>query len=349
MKHFRAYLGKLSWAASGTPYIDIERGNFLRRLILFVDGGFTLAAGSASGTARSEAPSGIFSRIRLVGDGIGNIKDFDGTGLHLSTRMHNMINAPVVTSDGSAAAHVLRSIYTLDFAQNYKRNMRPADTFLDTRRFSTLKLETDFSANLRDAVLSGCDRTESLSTATIHVYGDYERPHANFGEPLLYVQNKMAIPVVATASDLRFPLNVDQTYKNLILSAQVKASGGQFTGNNSLLVDYNLEFNANRTPLKKINFLMQQYLDTLDLGTTAVQAGGNFLQFDNDSSLKESLVTLNGSSLAFILNVALQSGTNEIWAYPGILKAWPYDMRNTACIPAASAAVPLVPTNRNAS
>lgn len=336
MRHFRTHIATKSWAASAPDSVDIPRGNLLRRLIIKVYGSFDLAAGAASGTVRSEAPATIFNNIQVIGNDFGKIKTFDGAGLFLSTLFHNKVNFPVLTGDGSAASHVLLGVFTIDFALPAKGNIRPADCFLDTRRFSTLRLEYDWSANLRDAMYSGNDRTESNSVAAIKVFGEYETPHANFGDPLIYQQSKIISAVAAANTGHRIELPVGYTYKNVIMSAQNKAASGQYTGNNAMIVDYSLEFNANRYPLNDIDFIMQQYNDCLDHEMDVIHAGANFNYFDFDGMIKESIVTLGGSNLTYVMNVTAPAGTNQIRLYPGVLVKWPATLRGEVCRPAAA-------------
>jgi hypothetical protein len=339
VKHFKTFIATRAWSASGNDSIDIPRGNYLRRLIVKVYGSFTLAAGSANGTVRTEAPATIFNNIEVVGDDFGKLKTFDGTGLFLSTLYHNRTNFPVLTGDGSAAAQSFLGVFTIDFAVPMKGNIRPADTFLDTRRFSTLRLEWDWSANLRDAMYSGNDRTESVPVAYIMIVGEYETPHADFGDPVVYVQSKIVKSIAAANTAERVELPVGFTYKNVIISAQNKASGEQYIGNDAMIVDYSLEFNANRFHLKAINWVMHQYLDCLDFEADLIHPGANFDLFDLDGMLKESIVTLGGSNLTYVMNVTSPAGTNQIRLYPGVLVKWPVGLRGEICRPAASVPV----------
>jgi hypothetical protein len=341
MKHFRKYLGQINWASGQAGHLDIPRGNYLRKLILKVAGTFTLASGSASGVVRSEAPATIFNNIDVIGDEFGNLKDFDGTGLYLSTMYHNRTNFPVLTGDGSAATHNILGVFTIDFALPAQMNIRPADTFLDTRRFSSLRVEVDWAANFRDAMYSGNDRTESSPSGWVKVWGEFETPHGNFGEPLIYHQFKRVQQVAAAGANFRFELPVNYTYKNVIMSAQNMASGGQFTGNNALITSYNLIFNADRYNLANIDFVMKQYLDCLENEMDVIHAGANFVPFDLDRMIKESLVTLNGSDLAFDMTVTAPAGTNEIRMYPGVLIKWSRGMRAEVCAPIPSKAIPM--------
>lgn len=336
MKHYLKYIDTVNWSASGHDSVDIPRGAYLRRLVLKFVGSFTLAAGSASGTVRSEAPLTIFNNVEVVGNDFGKLKVFDGTGLFLSTLYHNKINFPVITGDGSAATHTPLGIATIDFALPYKGNLRPADTFLDTRRFSTLKLEIDWSANFRDAMYSGNDRTESNPSGTVMVFGEYETPHAAFGEPIIYQQSKIIASVTAANTNFRLELPVGYTFKNVIMSAQNQASGGQYTGNNAIITSYRLEYNASRYPIDDMNFIAQQYLDCLDHEMTAIHAGANFNYFDKDGMIKESIVTIGGSNLTYDMNVTAPAGTNQIRLYPGALVKWPSTLRGEICRPKAS-------------
>jgi len=338
MRHFRTYLGDVIWVSGQRAYIDIPRGNYLRRLILKVYGTFTLAGGAASGTVRSEAPATILENVNVVGNDFGNIKAFDGTGLFLSTKMHSHVVFPVLTGDGSEATHPILGVFTIDFAQPRKMNIRPADTFLDSRRFSSLRLELNFATNWRDAMYSENDRTESAASGGVRVHAEYETPHGNFGEPLIYQQIMLTKSVVAASTAFRFPLPVNFTYKNMILSAQNKAAGGQYTGNDAIITSYDLEFNANRYPIGDDNFIMRQYLDCLDHEFNAIHAGANFNMFDLDGMIKESIVTLNGSNLDLVMVVTNPAGDDEIRAYCGVLVRWPMGLRGEVCAPVASQA-----------
>lgn len=338
MKHFRTFLGNITWVGGQRGYIDIPRGNYLRRLILKIYGTYTLAAGAASGTVRSEAPATILDGVDVTGNDFGKLKTFDGSGLFLSTKLHSKVVFPVINGDGSADTHTELGIFTIDFALPFKGNIRPADTFLDTRRFSSLRLEVDFAANWRDAIYTGNDRTESDASGGIMVYAEYETPHGNFGEPLIYQQFMLTKNVAAAGTAFRFPMPVNYTYKNVILSAQNKAVSGQYTGNDAILTSYDLEFNANRFPIGDDNFVAHQYLDCLDHELTAIHAGCNFNIFDLDGMIKESIVTLNGSNLDYVMVVTTPAGDNEIRVYPGVLVRWPMGLRGEVCAPVAAQA-----------
>lgn len=341
MRWFRANLGNLTWSSDGTDFVNITRGNYLRRIILKLYGTFTLAAGSTAGTARSESPANIIKQIRVVGNEFGDIKRFDGTGLYLSTMYHNKCKFDTIVPAGDAAGQTFLGLFTLDFALPAKNNLRPADTFLDTRLFSTLKLEVDWSNNLRDATRSGCDRTETNPVAHMIVIGEYERPHTDFGNPLAYVQTQSSKSVLA-AGDLEYEIPVNERYKNIIMTAQNKAAGGQYTGNDAIITEYDLERDANVYPLKKINFVLQQYLDQLDFELDAIHTGANMNQFDLDRSIMESLNTYGGSTLKYKLVVTTPAGDNKIVLYPGMLRKIPLGANGMVCVPAADMATPLV-------
>jgi hypothetical protein len=280
----------------------------------------------------------IFQYIRVKGDGVDALKDYDGTGLFLSTKRHNRSAPVIVTSDGAiGAAKAFTAIFTIDFALNKKWNLRPADTFLDTRVFKTLNLEAQFSANIKDALLTGCDRTESAPAATITVVGEYETPHSNFGAVRLYRQWKESIPVSAASSGLGYQPAVDRLYKEFIVSAQNKAAGGQFTGNDALIVKITLKMNSSTYIIDKVPFKLQQYLDALDYNWAAIHAGAQFLDFDTDGMLTEILSTLGANNLNFSFDVTLPAGTNEIWVYPGVIEPYPDALRRKVCVPAATA------------
>lgn len=346
MRWFEVYKDTLNWSANGRSRLDIDRGNYLRRIILYLSGTLDLAAGAASGTARSEAPANVIREIRVVGNDIGNLKQFDGSGLFLSTRLHNRVSSPVVVPTGAVAAgQVFAAAFTIDFLLPAKGNIRPIDTLLDTRRFSTLKLEIDWSANLRDALFSGNDRTESNSAASVKVFLEYERPHSNFGEPMLYMQYQEDQAVVVAGANYSFPLSVDERYKNVIILASNQAAGGQYTGNNAVITDYNLRLNSNIYPYHQCIFIAQVYQDCLDLEFTAIHTGANFNIFDKDKMLREALNTIGGSSLEYIMTVTTPAGNNKISLYPGIVRRWPSKMRGQVCEPTARSARPIAAAN----
>lgn len=346
MKHFSMLLGSANWAASGKASpIQVIRGNYLRRLIVYIVGELDLAAGAASGTPRSEAPAHIIEEIKIVGEGIGAIKEFDGTGLHLSTKMHNGVSFPVVVPTGGVAVdQVFKAVYTIDFILPFWHNIRPIDTILDTRLFTSLNVEIKFSANLRDALFTGNDRTESNPSATVHVFGEYEIPHGNFGDPMLYLQFKKVRDVSSAGAGYLFPLDVEMAYKNLIVSAQNKAVAGQYTGNDAIITNYSMIYNGNIYVMTDQNFVAKQYENCLDMGLTAIHAGANFLEFDKDGSLKEILNTGGGSSLELKATTTTPAGTNQIWVYPGVLAYWNPQSRRAICVPAKTVARP-IPSN----
>lgn len=348
MRWFRTKVGTLNWSANGSEPLNIDRGNYLRRLVLKLSGTFTLAAGAAGGTARSESPANIIREIRVIGNDIGEVKSLDGSGLYLSTLYHNRVNFPSIVPVGDVAAQTLLGIYTIDFALPAKGNRRPADTFLDTRIFSTLKLEVKWSANLRDATRSGNDRTETLPVVTLDVFAEYERPHTNFGVPLVYMQYSTEKAVTVAADKFEFPLSVDEDYKNIIITAQNKAAAGQYTGNDAILENYKLQLNANVYPLNDIDFVSQQYLDALDFEMDAIHTGANMNQFDLDKSIKESLSTFGGSTLKYVMKVTNPAGDNLIRMYPGVLRKLPVGLRRKVCVPAASVSAPIQARNVNA-
>ncbi len=342
MRWFEVYKDTLIWSTNGRSRLDIDRGNFLRRGIVYLSGQLDLAGGTVSGTARSESPGNVIREIRVVGNDIGNLKQFDGSGLFLSTRLHNRVLSPVIVpAGGEATDQEFNACFTVDFLLPAKGNIRPIDTLLDTRRFSTLKLEIDWSANLRDALFTGNDRTEANPAATALIMLEYERPHSHFGEPMLYMQYQEDKPVTVAAANYSFPLSVDERYKNIIMLASNKAAAGQYTGNDAVITDYNLRLNSNIYPYHQINFVAQQYKDCLDLEFISIHAGVNFNVFDKDKMLREALNTIGGSSLEYIMTVTIPAGDNKISLYPGIIRRWPSEMRGQVCEPTARSVRPI--------
>lgn len=324
-------IGSIPYAAGQTRTLELPRNYAYRKLyfLLSAAGVYRGAHGTpgASG-AKDSAPAHLIDNIAIRANGRDVIKSLDFAALHRLCQQRYgtrpFIQVPDAW-DGDAAitsgdAIDMKIAAFLDFEM--WRAIRPADTFFNSRRLTTLELIVNF-ANPNAMMLDNYDNDVTLDEATLYV--DSLEAVGLPAETALMVnkENRWRFPV-AVSGDHHVRIPVGNVFRQFML--RTTDSNGALVND---LID-RITLKSGTEVFKLVYASRLQAANRLELGLENpigndsqdraqyenIQPGHYLLDFVKDGRLTECLDTSRLSDLEMILHVSstgTTSGTVDIY------------------------------------
>ncbi len=333
MKVLERPLGSIPFAAGQTRTLELPR-NYAYRRLYFKLGVSDVFRGAHSvpgdSGSKDSAPAHLINNIAIRANGRDVIKSLDFAALHRMSQMRHgtrpFLQVPDVWTDDDAAILVGAAINMeiaafLDFEM--WRAIRPADTFFNSRRLTTLELIVDW-ANPNAMMLDNYDDDVTLDEAVLHV--DSLEAVGMPADVSLMVnkENKWRLPV-ATSGNQHVRIPVGNVFRQFVIRTT--------DGNGALVNDMigSIVLRSGTEVYKLCAADRLQMANRLELGLETpignddqdraqyenVLPGYYLLDFVKDGRLTEALDTRNMSDLELELNVtAAGTSDGQIEIYP---------------------------------
>ena len=331
MKILERTLGSIPYAAGQTRTLELPRNYAYRKLYLTLHvTGVYRGAHSVPGASgpKDSAPAHLIENLSIRANGRDVIKSLDFAALHRMCQQRHGTRPMIQVGDtwgGDAVILVgdkinMKVSAFLDFEM--WRSIRPADTFFNSRRLTTLELIVNFN-NPNSMMLDNYDESVTVESATLYV--DSLEAVGMPAEAAMMVnkENRWRLPV-AVSGDHHVRIPVGNVFRQFMLRT-TDANGALVND----LID-RITLKSGTEVFKLLDAARLQAVNRLELGleNPIGQQTQNRAQFENitpghylldcvkDGRLTECLDTSQMSDLELVLHVSsggTTAGTVDIY------------------------------------
>jgi hypothetical protein len=306
----RRTLDTLTFSSAGQQTIDIPRGYLLRDIEFRLAGNVSIGTITTTGTLVSQEPLSLIKQIDIIGNGSQLLKRVDGRGAY-SLNAHYDGQAgelTALTAAGAQTATAIAASFHIDFVQPERYSLKPIDTVLDTRLYSSLQLRVTYGT-VEDIVYASTPAPTFSTTPTIQAITN----EVNGPDGLLFPYFRTYfLDTDMPSTNANFPVKLDvgpQVLRSLMVLADV---GTPPAGNDSVINKFSLLSNGVYRHLDQLPYAItrQKMKQEFDLGT--LLAGYTLFDFAEDGMLTRCIDLSDLTDLKLILDTTKQTGTNTI-------------------------------------
>lgn len=303
-RHARRQIEAVPFVASTVQTIDIPRDYLLKRLTLHLRGEIVVAVDDMASISQYH-PAELIQRIEVIADGRETLKSYGGWNNMLLYKNRYGVFPYRLQAGVAQGTQPFRQDYCIDFG--LPLSVVPADTYLNTRAFSTLQLRITWG-NV-DAI---CTEGESSGTTVLQnvnlLVTSEETTEPNIDRFGINKEFEISRIVPATMPNFEIPIPVGNVYSDFMIN----------THSNALKVDalishLDLYSSGNVYHLKYLDWLADKSRAESDQKSINFDGYGLYIEMKEDGLISSALNVGDVADCRFSFDVTATGDTDIIY------------------------------------
>lgn len=316
----RRRIDDVPFVANSTQAIPIPQDFLLKRMILDLYGEVVVDVEALDGIDQF-APAELIDRIQVIASGRETIKSYTGWQLYLLNRNRGGVLPARVQPGLTVATHDFRLTLFIDFC--LPNSVRPVDTLLNTRPFSSLQLKIDWG-DVNSIVNAGASSTQVLQNVRLHVFVE-ETTAPDQDRFTIFKESVIEKVIPATNPALPIDLPIGNVINDIMINQWTDGAKTEAS-----ILNYDLVESGSIYHLQRIEWLMDKYRTRFDqmsehdihpqVATADVyEPYGVYIDFKEDGLISSALNVSNVRDLKLILDAVLQGTADVVYVNVGEL------------------------------